>query len=271
MDCPTSPRFSIIVCCWNSARHIGDCIASIVRQQRSDLEVLFVDGGSTDGTLDLIAACGLPHRVMHNVRGGIARAMNVGILEARGDIVAHLHADDYYVDGEVLDTVDAALRDHPESLWLYGRFLNEIDGQLQPPGYPFHPYSRRELLRRNLIPHVSTFVRRHAFASCGLFDTRYRLAMDYDLWLRLSRDGDALQIDHPLGVFRRHSESSTSKHRLASFHEDFLARFRHAPVGLWPEFALRYVSRRFALARILRHEARRQAPAAPGATIRRTA
>lgn len=272
MECPDSPRFSIIVCCWNSASHIGECIASIRRQQRSDLEVLFVDGGSTDTTLDLIAASGLPHRVLHDIRGGIARAMNIGILEARGEIVAHLHADDYYLDGEVLNTVDAALRAHPHSLWLYGRFLNDIDGRLLPPGYPFHPYSRAELLRRNLVPHVSTFIRRSAFADCGLFDMRYRLAMDYDLWLRLSRHGDALQIDRPLGAFRRHSQSSTSKHRLASFNEDFLARFRHAPVALWPEFVLRYFSRRLTLARIQRRECvEHNRSASPKAVERHTA
>lgn len=249
-----TPRFTIIVCCWNSASHIGECIASIVRQRHTDLEVVFVDGGSTDGTLELIANSGLPHRVVHGVSGGIARAMNVGILEARGEIVAHLHADDYYASDTTLQAVHEAFVKQPDAVWLYGRFLNEIDGQTAPPPYPFHPYSYLELLRRNLIPHVATFVRRHAFASCGLFDSRYRLAMDYDLWLRLGARADAVQIDQVLGVFRRHSGSSTSRHRIASFNEDFRARFSYAPLSLWPEFTLRYMTRRLKLARIMRKE-----------------
>lgn len=265
-----APRFTIVVCCWNSAQHIGDCIASIARQRHVDLEVVFVDGGSRDGTLELIAASGLPHRIVHGVDGGIARAMNVGILEARGDIVAHLHADDYYHDEHTLETVDEAFSAHPQTQWLYGRFLNDIDGQRQPPGYPFLPYSRHELLRRNLVPHVSTFVRRHAFARTGLFDARYRLAMDYDLWLRLSRSADALQLDQVLGVFRRHSQSSTTKHRYASFNEDFLVRFRHAPLRLWPEFALRYLSRRLKLVRIVRDEGSHRDPHAVTTAIRRS-
>lgn len=244
MSAETRPFFSIVVCCWNSIEYVRECVRSVLEQDFKSYEFVFVDGGSTDGTLEYIRDVPAQNTVLRDVRGGIARAMNAGILAARGEVIAHLHADDYYLSSHVLGRVHSVFASRPDLAWMYGRFKNDIDGNVVDPPYPVRPYARRTLLRRNIIPHCATFVKARVFADMGAFDTRYRLAMDYDMWLRIAARYEPVQIDDYLGAFRRHPGSSTSANRLRSFNEDFLARFRHGSIWLWPEFAARYVYRR---------------------------
>ncbi len=238
------PFFSIVVCCWNSIAYIRQCVQSVLKQEFTSYEIVFVDGGSNDGTLEFVQSVPAAKSVLSDVRGGIALAMNTGIGAARGEVIAHLHADDYYLNPLVLERVHAVFSSNPGLAWMYGRFKNDIDGEIQDPPYAFRPYTRQMLLRRNIIPHCATFVKAQVFADLGRFDPGYRLAMDYDMWLRIAVKHDPVQIDDYLGVFRRHAGSSTTAYRLQSFNEDFLVRFRHGPMWLWPEFAARYVYRR---------------------------
>lgn len=238
------PFFSIVVCCWNSIAYIRQCVQSVLKQKFTSYEIVFVDGGSEDGTLEYIWSVPAANTVLSDVRGGIAIAMNAGIGSARGEVIAHLHADDYYLNPLVLERVHAVFSSNPGLAWMYGRFKNDIDGEILDPPYSFRPYARHTLLRRNIIPHCATFVKAKVFSDLGRFNTSYRLAMDYDMWLRIAVKYDPVQIDDYLGVFRRHAGSSSTAYRLQSFNEDFLARFRHGPMWLWPEFAARYLYRR---------------------------
>lgn len=240
----SQPKFSIVVCCWNSADYIADCIRSIETQTYKDFEVVFVDGGSSDGTIDLIEMADCRKKILNNVRGGISKAMNAGAHAASGTYLSHLHADDYYADSDVLLRVAKEFERNEDAIWLYGRFYNLQDGVVSAPSYSFRRYSLAGLRRRNIVPHCATFLRRDIFSQFGGFSEEYRLAMDYDLWLRLSKYHDPIQLNSYLGVFRRHSESSTTKFAKQSFNEDFRARFSNTPIYLWPEFVLRYIYRR---------------------------
>src|SRR5512138_3071033 len=100
-----SIKFSIVTCTWNSAAHLAQSIDSVLTQECSDIEYIFVDGGSTDGTLEMIRGVPREVRLIENVRGGISRAMNAGLEAATGDVVAHLHSDDYYAHPRVLSHV----------------------------------------------------------------------------------------------------------------------------------------------------------------------
>ena len=244
-------KFSIITCSWNSEPYLEDSIASVLAQDYPDIEYIFVDGGSTDGTLERIAAIARPIRVLHGVQGGIGRAMNEGIRAATGDIVAHLHSDDYYLDASVLSRV-AKTFVATDCGWLFGRVLSDINGNLEKEGYRVPPYSYRTLLRNNIIPHAATFVRRHIFEEHGMFDESFRLAMDYEYWLRIGKAYSPAQLNDYLAVFRRHSGSATVANRMKSFNEDFKARFAHGRPWEYPEFALRYPVRRFKLWRSTR-------------------
>jgi glycosyltransferase involved in cell wall biosynthesis len=225
------PTFSIITCTWNSEPYLAQSIASVLAQDYPAVEYIFVDGGSDDGTLERIRAIGRPVRLLQDVRGGIGRAMNAGLAAATGDIVAHLHADDYYADAQVLQRVALAL-ERSGAPWAFGRCLSDIDGRRVPEGYAVPRFSRRRLLKGNFIPHPATFVRRELMQRLGGFDESIRYAMDYDLWLRLARVADPVQIDEPLAVFRRHAGSFSTANPRASLEDDYRVRRRHA--GRWP-------------------------------------
>lgn len=241
-------KISIITCTWNSEKFLAQTIASIEQQTHADVECVFVDGGSTDGTFDLIAQCTRPKTVLKDVSGGIGRAMNAGIRAATGNVIAHLHSDDYYLHGGVLALVNERLQ-QSQARWLFGRIKSDIDGALFDENYTVPPYSYPTLLKRNIVPHPATFVRREIFDEFGLFDESFRLAMDYDMWLRIGRQHMPLQLSEQLTAFRRHDGSATQANQLRSLNEDFRARFRHAPWHRYAEFALRYVVRRSRLQR----------------------
>lgn len=222
-----SARFSIITCTWNSQPWLAESIISVLRQTGPALEYIFVDGGSTDGTLDMIAAIPREIKLAQHVRGGISNAMNCGLELATGEIVAYLHSDDYYLHDDVLKTVSEAFSSSG-CRWLFGRSMRAIDGDLLPEDYLAPLYSRQQLLRGNFIPHPSTFVTRDLLCEAGGFDTALRYAMDYDLWLKLSALAEPIQTSMPLAAFREHVGSLSTRNRIAAMREDLQVRLRHA-------------------------------------------
>ncbi len=221
------PGFSIITCTRNSEPWLQEAIASVLMQRGVDVELIFVDGGSNDGTLQRISTLKRPYRLIENQRNGISAAMNAGIAIARGDFVAHLHSDDFYLRDDVLLTVARAAQASGRH-WLFGRTLRCIDGRLLPEGFTAPPYSRRRLLRGNFIPHPATFVARALLQQAGGFDPRLKYAMDYDLWLRLAHHAEPLALAQPLAAFREHSGSLSTRERSAAMREDLQVRLAHA-------------------------------------------
>lgn len=245
---PNEPRFSIVTCTWNSAATLGDTLASVRAQTCRDLEHVFVDGGSQDGTLGLVAAHPLPKQVLREVGGGISRAMNQGILAARGEFVAHLHSDDYYAAPDVLEQV-ARRFDESGAAWVVGQVQVLKDGRLLPP-YAMQPFSYRAYASgRAAIAHPAVFVRREVFARVGMFDEGLRYAMDIDLWLRLGAHAAPALLERPLTVFREHAGSVSSANKILARREEFAVRRRYmgrAPLA-FAIYCLRYLKRMHAL------------------------
>jgi glycosyltransferase involved in cell wall biosynthesis len=249
----TKPKFSIVTCTWNSAATLADTLASVQRQTCRDVEHIFVDGGSTDGTLDMIAAYPGNKRVLRDVGGGISRAMNQGIEAARGDYVAHLHSDDYYATDDVLATV-AERFDREQVDWVFGTVQVLKDGRLVPPN-ALLPFSYRSFAAgRAWVAHPAVFIRRSAFERVGMFDEQLKYAMDVDLWLRLGRVARPATVDRPLTIFRDHAGSVSSANKIKARQEEFQVRKRYlgqAPLA-FGIYCLRYMKRM----RALRAEAR---------------
>jgi glycosyltransferase involved in cell wall biosynthesis len=238
------PMFSIVTCTWNSAATLAETLASVQRQTCRDVEHIFVDGGSSDATLDLIAAYSGRKRLLRNIKGGISRAMNQGIEAASGEYVAHLHGDDYYAADDVLALVAARFAG-TRADWLFGTIQVLKDGALIPP-YPMRRFSYRALASGYAsVPHPAVFIRRSVFGRVGLFDESLKYAMDIDLWLRLGRVAQPLTVDRPLTVFRDHAGSVSSSNKVKARQEEFRVRRQYlaqAPLA-FGIYCLRYLKR----------------------------
>ena len=222
-------KFSIVTITYNSEKFLEETIRSVLLQEHDDFEYLLVDGGSGDGTLDIIrdhAASDPRIRWISEPDRGIADAMNKGTAMSSGEVIAHLHSDDYYPDGSILTLVNAEFEKSPDSFWLTGgiylvgpkrKILDQIG---------VRRYSYPDLLRSNILLHPSTFVKRSAFDRVGNFDISLKYSMDYDLWLRLGLLSDPLLLDHPLACFRVHGESLSTVEADKAFDEAWEIRKR---------------------------------------------
>jgi len=238
------PTFTIVTCTWNSAATLADTLASVASQTCRDVEHIFVDGGSTDGTLDMIDAYQGNKRVLRDVKGGISRAMNEGIRHARGEYIAHLHSDDYYFSNDVLAA--AAERFAADKVdWIFGNIQVLKDDVLQQP-HTMNPFSYRALAAgKAFVPHPAVFVRKAAFDRVGVFDEQLKYAMDIDLWLRLGAVARPATVDRTFTVFRDHAGSVSSANKIKARQEEFMVRRRHlgkAPLA-FGVYCLRYMKR----------------------------
>lgn len=228
-------KFTIVTCTWNSAATVAETIDSVNGQQGVQIEHVFVDGGSTDGTLDIIARMAPNAVVLNDRRGGISRAMNDGIAAATGDVIAHLHSDDFYASPDVLATVQAAFEAAPQARWLVGRMDVLRDGQRLPAVAPRHVLTLQSFRRGAVsIPHPAVFIRRNLFQECGGFEERLKYAMDIDLWLRLLPVAQPLVVQDTLAVFREHAGSVSTANVLAARQEERSvrhARWAKAPLS----------------------------------------
>ncbi|HEX2396926.1 MAG TPA: glycosyltransferase family 2 protein [Solirubrobacteraceae bacterium] len=201
------PAITVVTPCLNAAPTLPEALASVRAQGYPRLEHVVVDGGSSDGTLDILRAAERVRWISEPDRG-LAHAMNKGIAMAQGEVIGWLNADDRYLP-RALEAVGRALARHPDALWLTGRCrIIDADGREVRRWVTAYKnaflrrYSLPLYLTQNFISAPATFLRREAFEVAGLFDERYRISMDYDFYLRLARRADPLVLDRELADFR---------------------------------------------------------------------
>ena len=206
------PSLTIVTAALNSAATIAETIESVRTQDYGGpLEHIVVDGGSTDGTVEIVRAAGL--RYVSEPDRGLTHALNKGIAMADGDVVGSINADDTYLPG-ALARVGAAFAAHPEAEWVTGPCTivdgegNEIRRRVTAyKDFFLRHHSFRLHLMQNHVSAPATFVRRSALEAVGGYDERFRWSADYDLWLRLGRRGDPVVLDTPLATFRMAGET----------------------------------------------------------------
>lgn len=176
------PRVSIVTVVHNRASTLNRAIDSVASQTYTDLEYLVVDGGSTDGTLDVIQSHATDiDRWWSEADRGIYHAMNKGIKRSRGDVIGLLNSDDWYEP----DTVEAVMR-----VFNADESADLVHGQLRvwASDSDVHAvYGRMDSYSPLLFPpfhHPTCFVRRSVYRDLGLYDERFPTAADYDFMLR---------------------------------------------------------------------------------------
>lgn len=227
-------KISVVTPSYNQAAFIERTIRSVLEQQGDfELEYLVMDGGSTDGTREILERYRDRLIFVSEPDAGQVDAIARGFARCTGEVLAWLNSDDVYLPG-ALAAVAAALEE-PGARWCFGqcRVVDEDDREIRRVVSWYknrlsRRYSLQLLLTGDFIPQPATFFRRDLLEEAGPLDPAYRYAMDYELWLRFARLADPVFVPRDLASFRWHGASkSAGGYRRAAW-EAFTAARSHA-------------------------------------------
>ncbi|MBU2609512.1 MAG: glycosyltransferase [Chloroflexi bacterium] len=210
MNPPNLPLVSILTPSFNQAQFLEATLRSVLEQDYPNLEYIIVDGGSTDGSLDIIRR--YAHRLawwVSEADKGQTDALNKGFARANGEILAWLNSDDTYEPHAVAEAVEF-LQSRPEVGLVYGdaNFIDQ-DGRLIGR-FPAAQTDYRRLRRGYVhIPQQAAFFRADLWKKVGPLDPSFYFAMDYDLWVRLAAQAPVQYTPRTWANFRLHSQGKT--------------------------------------------------------------
>lgn len=204
-------KISIVTPTFNSVNFIEESILSVLNQSYEFVEYIIVDGGSTDGTIDIIKK--YEDRLSFWVSEpdhGMYDAINKGFQHAKGDIFAWINSDDTLLTG-ALDVVNGIFSRYPNFCWIHGRTIyTDADSKETAfgPMLLFH----QQNLAKGYHGHCAHFVQQHCcfwradlWHSFGPIPTDLRYAGDYWLWTQFAKKNPLVSFDFPVATFRRHS------------------------------------------------------------------
>ena len=208
------PLVSVLVAVANGERYLRQALASVLRQRVSDLELIVVDDGSTDGTPDILTACADPRlrALRHEERRGLAASLNVGLAEANGRYVARMDADDVALPSWLERSL--ALLSANGRLGFVGSGVLDIDAEGRPDRVHLHEGGRAAMRWRSLwsapVFHDTVVLERELFEKHGLrYDASFGESEDYDLWTRLLGVTEGAAVEEPLVLHRLHAAQAS--------------------------------------------------------------
>lgn len=224
------PRISIVTPSFNQAGYIGETMESVLGQGYPNLEYIVVDGGSTDGSADVIAR--YSDRLAYwtsEPDDGQTDALAKGFRRATGGIMGWLCSDDLLEPGSLFEVAETFAR-NPAWQVVYGDglWIDAAGGPLRPQKeIPFNRFVF--LYDYNYLPQPSTFWRRGLYERVGGLDPSFDLAMDADLWARFAEHTEPRHVARPWSRMRRYPEQKNSRMRDLSDVEDARIRARYLP------------------------------------------
>ena len=206
-DAERWPLVSIITPSYNQAEYLEETIRSVLEQDYPNLEYLVVDGGSTDGSVDVIRK--YADRIdwwVSEPDKGQADALNKGMARAKGEIVAWLNSDDIYRPGAIKRAVEV-LRAEPEVGMVYAR-LDSIDrgGEVFNTIH-YRNFDLLDLLSFRIIGQPTVFMRRAVLEQAGALDASYNYLLDHHLWLRMARLAPMKYVPETWAAARHHASA----------------------------------------------------------------
>jgi glycosyltransferase involved in cell wall biosynthesis len=240
MERENIPFVSIIVAVFNGEKTLQKCIDSIATQTYPNKQLIIIDGGSKDGTVDLLKAN--QEKVTYWISEpdkGIYNAWNKGLLQAKGEWICFLGADDYFWNDQVLERMSEQLATMPPKINVaYGQIMliNPEGENIYTVGEPWEAV-KEQFKQVMSIPHPGAMHRRELFEKQGNFDESFRIAGDYELLLRELKTADAYFMPGIISVaMQQGGVSSSPENALYQLREVRRAQSLHLkglPGRLW--------------------------------------
>lgn|SRR3989442_347304 len=222
----TLPLVTVVTPSYNQGRFIRETIESVLSQDYPHIEYMVIDGGSTDETLSILNS--YEHRFfwVSEPDRGQAHAINKGWQRAKGDVLAWLNSDDIYLPGAIAKAVDYLIRNQQVGMVYGDAYYVAEDGRVIKP-YPTEPFDANRLVDTCTICQPAAFIRRAVIDDIGYLDDSLNLCIDYDLWIRISRNYSLGHLSEYLAKSRLHAECKTVKQRVAAYKEALEMLYRH--------------------------------------------
>lgn len=198
---------SIVTPSYNQARYLETTIQSVLAQDYARIEYIVVDGGSTDGSVELIKT--YQSRLAYWVSekdNGQADAINQGLARASGEILAWLNSDDYYLPNAISAAVKI-FEENPDVVMVYGDMLAVNEHGQTINFLKYRQLSLEDLLCFQIIGQPAVFFRRAAYEKTGGLDNTFHFLLDHHLWIRFAQHGKILHVPQTWAAARYHAEA----------------------------------------------------------------
>jgi glycosyltransferase involved in cell wall biosynthesis len=213
-----NPVVSVVTPSYNMARFLEETIQSVLTQDYPRIDYIVMDGGSTDGTLEILKKYEGRLRYQSAPDRGQADAINKGFANAHGSIFAYLNADDTYLPGAVGKAVRHMVAD-PSTGVVYGEAYYVDEHGKVIDRYPTLPFDPKLLNSRCYICQPASFLWRDAFQCAGMMNVDQHVALDYDLWIRIAKMFPIRKIEDYLATSRMHRDNKTLTQRRKGYQE----------------------------------------------------
>ena len=231
------PLITFVIAVFNADKTLQQCLDSVTQQTNKNFELVVVDGGSTDGSLDILRSQARHFAYWKSEPDrGVYDAWNKALKQARGEWVCFLGADDYLWSNTVVEQLSVKLIDlPPQTSIAYGKIalLDRNDNVMFELGEPW-PKIESQFKKKMCLPHPAVMHRRTLFEACGAFDPAFRIAGDYEFLLRATK----AQAPHFLGellvtAMRQGGLSSNPAGTLKGLNEVYRAQTKNGQTVLW--------------------------------------
>ena len=221
------PLVTVVTPSYNQGRFLRRTIESVLTQSYKNIELFVMDGGSTDESVEILKSYGNRIKWVSEKDRGQTHAINKGLTQARGSILAYLNSDDVFLPDAIAKVVNY-FNAHPDVSMLYGK-AHYIDVDDNVTGdYRTAEYSPEALAEECIICQPATFWRRELQTSIGEFDERLHFVMDYDFWLRAARSGAGIaHLPEYLASSRLYPDTKTLSARGKIYSELFDVCWKH--------------------------------------------
>ena len=201
-------RFSVVIPLYNKAPYVRKALQSVFNQTFRDFELIVVDDGSTDDSLnvakEVLVASGIDHQLRHQDNAGVSTARNNGVAASRGDFICFLDADDWW-EPSFLERMDWLIKEYPDAgiygvnYYIISRGKQRVALHIPSTGYINYCDCYRKL--QMPLTSISVAIPQDVFRSMGGFKPHLKLGEDFDLWIRIALTKKVAYLDEPLAYY----------------------------------------------------------------------